>query len=212
MGIRLIVGLGNPGPQYAQNRHNIGFMVLDELAQRSGGTWQQRPNYLLCEFRVAAGKLWLLKPNTFMNLSGSAVQPFMRYHKLLPGNLLVVQDDLDLPFGRLRFRLGGSSGGQNGLQDISEKLASQNFARLKIGISRPPENWQVSNWVLSNFSAEELPMLLKIIATASDAAKQAVQVGLGPAQNKFNPTDLREKQNPESKPNKFNPEIPPQTD
>ncbi len=191
--IRLIVGLGNPGTQYSRNRHNIGFLVLEEFARRQAATWLKRGNSELAETRGGTNKIWLQKPFTYMNLSGEAVLPFMRFHKLEPSELLVIHDDLDLPFGRLRIRTGGSSGGQNGIKDISAKLGQENYVRLKIGISRPPPEWSVPNWVLSNFKPEEQTMLEEIIVVAANAVTAILKDGAQVAQNVFNSTDLRPK-------------------
>ena len=195
-GIQLIVGLGNPGIQYAKTRHNIGFLVLEELARRANLSFSKKPNLELGEWRVGAGKLYLMKPLTFMNLSGVAVVPFARFHKLEPEQILVVQDDLDLAFGRLRFRLGGSSGGQNGVKDIHAKLGTDAFVRLKVGISRPPEGWDVVNWVLSSFQPGEAALLEEVVKTATDAVIGATRDGFAKAQADFNGTDLRPKPAP----------------
>lgn len=191
--IRLIVGLGNPGASYAKNRHNIGFMVLDELARRLGASWQNKTSTHIAEARVGSGKLWLQKPQTFMNVSGAAVVPFMRFHKLEPSQVLVIHDDLDLPFGRIRVRTGGSSGGQNGVKDIAAQLGTDGFVRLKIGISRPPPQWSVPNWVLSNFAPEEAVMLEQLVKISADAAALIAKESAEEAQNIFNSTDLRPK-------------------
>ncbi len=191
--VRLIVGLGNPGTLHARNRHNIGFILVGEIARRLGATWIKRGNHEIAEARVGAGKLFLMKPQTYMNLSGDAVVPFARFHKLEPGQILVAHDDLDLPFGRIRIRTGGSSGGQNGLKDISLKLGTEQYPRLKLGISRPPEQWTVVNWVLSNFAPDEAQMLEDVIRVGADAAAMIVKDGSINAQNQFNNTDLRPK-------------------
>jgi peptidyl-tRNA hydrolase, PTH1 family len=193
MDIQLIVGLGNPGATYARNRHNIGFLAVDALARSLGASWQAKPKLELAEARVGTGKLSLMKPMTFMNASGEAVVPFARFHKLDPAQILVIHDDLDLPFGRVRVRTGGSSGGQNGLKDIAQKLGTDSFVRLKLGISRPPAQWSVINWVLSNFQPEENAMLEEILKIAVEAAGVIVRDGAGEAQNRFNSTDLRPK-------------------
>jgi peptidyl-tRNA hydrolase, PTH1 family len=208
--IKLVVGLGNPGLQYARNRHNIGFHVLEEVARRLNASWQAKPKLELAEARFGTGKVWLLKPQTFMNLSGEAVGSFARFHKLEPQEILVVSDDLDLQFGRLRFRLGGSSGGQNGVKDIHAKLGSDQFVRLKVGISRPPEQWTVVNWVLSNFAPEEAVMLEQIIKVGADAVLAATRDGFKASQNAFNSTDLRPKPPAPEKPvlEKLGPEKP----
>ena len=191
--IRLVVGLGNPGAGHARNRHNIGFLAVDELARRLGATWQPRPKLELAETRIGSGKLSLMKPQTWMNLSGDAVVPFMRFHKLEPAQLLVIHDDLDLPFGRIRVRVNGSSGGQNGLKDITAKLGTDGFARLKLGIGRPPPPWSVVNWVLSNFQPDEATLLEDVIRVAADAATRIVSEGAREAQGFFNGVDLRPK-------------------
>jgi peptidyl-tRNA hydrolase, PTH1 family len=194
--IRLVVGLGNPGLQYAKNRHNIGFMVLDELARRLSASFIARGNAHLAEARVGTGKLFLQKPQTFMNLSGHAIVPLMRFHKFEPKQVLVIHDDLDLPFGRIRVRTGGSSGGQNGVKHLAEQLGTDGFVRLKIGISRPPKDWSVPNWVLSNFTPEELLMLEQLIKISADATETICKEGAVEAQNRFNSTDLRPKPKP----------------
>jgi peptidyl-tRNA hydrolase, PTH1 family len=191
--IRLVVGLGNPGLQYAKNRHNIGFLVLDELARRYGAQFLAKNKAHLSEARIGTQKVFLQKPQTYMNLSGEAVQPLAQFYQLESSQILVVHDDLDLPFGRLRIRPGGSSGGQNGVKDIAARLGVDSFVRLKIGISRPPEGWSVQNWVLSNFLPEEHAMLQELVALAADAVVCVVQSGVQEAQNRFNQTDLRPK-------------------
>ena len=193
MSIRVIVGLGNPGAQYARNRHNIGFLAIEQLALKLGATWQKKPLLELAEARVGAGKLLLVKPQTFMNLSGAAVAPLMRFQKIEPSQLLVIHDDLDLPFGRLRIRTGGSSGGQNGVKDLAEKLGTDGFVRLKLGIDRPPAQWSVINWVLSNFQPTEAALLEGVLRAAVDAATAISKDGAALAQSQFNATDLRPK-------------------
>ena len=189
----MIVGLGNPGAPYARNRHNIGFQAIDLLALKLGMTWQKKPLLELAETRVGAGKLFLVKPLTFMNSSGAAVAPLMRFQKIDPVQLLVIHDDLDLPFGRLRIRTGGSSGGQNGVKDITEKLGTDQFVRLKLGIDRPPAQWSVVNWVLSNFQPNEAALLEGVLRVAVDAATAISRDGAALAQSQFNATDLRPK-------------------
>jgi peptidyl-tRNA hydrolase, PTH1 family len=191
--IRLVVGLGNPGLQYARNRHNIGFVVLDELARRSGAVFLAKNKAQVAEARLEAQKVFLQKPQTFMNLSGEAVQPLAKFYQLEPSQIVVVHDDLDLPFGRLRIRAGGSSGGQNGVKDIAARLGTDSFVRVKVGISRPPEGWSVQNWVLSNFLPDEHTMLEQLVALAADAVVCVAKSGVQEAQNRFNQTDLRPK-------------------
>lgn len=191
--MKLIVGLGNPTAQYAQTRHNVGWLVLDELARRAGGQWRKEGEAEVCEVRLGtpAEKVLLLKPQTYMNTSGRAVLPTMQFYKLEAEQLLVVQDDLDSPFGLLRLRASGRHGGQNGVRDIIRLLGHDRFPRLKIGISRPPAGWTVSNWVLSKWQPEETATLAELVRLGADAATLWATGGLLEAQAKFNGTDLR---------------------
>ncbi len=179
---QLIVGLGNPGAQYADTRHNVGFMVVDALATEFNLSFTKSRFGL-----VARGQgFWLLKPLTFMNLSGEAVGPMMRWHRILPSHLLVVGDDLDLPLGRLRLRQGGSSGGHNGLKSIMEAVQTENFPRLRIGIDRPPPAIRVIDWVLTPFAPSERDILTNTIDRAAKAAMTALVDGITMAMNRFN--------------------------
>lgn len=152
----MIVGLGNPGPRYARNRHNIGFQCVDLLAQRA------RLNFDRVQFRASLGmgevagvRVLLAKPQTFMNLSGQAVVPLLRYYKVEPADMLVLYDELDLPLGRLRLRAEGGAGGHNGMKSIIGQLGSQTFARLRIGIGRPPGRMEPADYVLQDFTNEQ---------------------------------------------------------
>lgn len=184
--MRLIVGLGNPGPRYAGTRHNAGFLVVDAWAQRHGA--QLRATRHGEEGRVGAARV--LKPGTFMNLSGSAVQALATRNGISPDQILVVHDDLDLPLGRLRVRANGGAGGQKGIRDIIDRLGP-NFARLKIGIDRPPPRWSVEHWVLSRFRDDELDLLDQVVERAVDAVDQIVRDGPTVAANDVNGIDLR---------------------
>ena len=189
--LKLIVGLGNPGPQYSETRHNAGFLVVDEIARRWGTSFK-RPGFLkkgLAEEAKGKG-LTLIKPLTFMNLSGSAVQAYATKGGLKPENVLLIHDDLDLPFGRLRFKVGGGAGGQKGVKDTAARIGPD-FYRLKLGIGRPPERWTVENWVLSKFSKDEAELLERVVHTAADSVTFFVNEGLEPAMSKYNGVDLR---------------------
>lgn len=186
--LKLLVGLGNPGPRYRNTRHNLGFMVLDELAGRHNLTWRKEK----VAHKSSLDSLTLIKPTTFMNLSGKAVQAYSSKKHIKLEHILIIHDDLDLPFGRLRFRSGGSAGGQRGVQDTINRLG-KDFQRLKIGISRPPEGWKVENWVLSRFRAEEKALLDTVIMTATDALELALSSGITMAMNRYNGTDLGKK-------------------
>jgi PTH1 family peptidyl-tRNA hydrolase len=184
---RLIAGLGNPGPRYAGTRHNAGFFVIDELARRHGLV----PRFASQAEELRWGGVTLIKPTTFMNLSGRAVQGYLTRLGVRPEELLVIHDDLDLPLGRLRFKQGGGAGGQRGVADIIGRIG-ENFARLKVGISRPPEGWPTERWVLSRFRDDEAELLDRVIATAADAVEVALHGGLELAMNRFNALDLRQ--------------------
>lgn len=195
--MRLIVGLGNPGEKYAQTRHNVGWLVVDELARRNAGHWRKDGEAELCEVRLgqAAGqageKVLLVKPLTYMNASGRAVAPLLAYYRLTPEDMLVVQDDLDSPFGLLKLRYGGRHGGQNGLRDIIRLLGTQDFARLKIGISRPPAGRDPGDWVLSRWADSEKATLAELVSLGASAAEVWTLQGLEEAQGRYNGTDLR---------------------
>lgn len=184
--IRLVVGLGNPGPQYHRTRHNAGFLVLDALARRNALSFRSVKG----AEEVHWGGVTLLKPQNFMNVSGAAVQAAMTRLRVAPAELLVVQDDLDLPFGRLRLRYGGSAGGQRGVADTIRRIGPE-FTRLKVGISRPPEGWKVENWVLSRFREDEQPLLDRVVDTAADAVEVLLKEGLEAAMLRFNGLDMR---------------------
>jgi peptidyl-tRNA hydrolase, PTH1 family len=185
MGTKLIVGLGNPGVRYANTRHNAGFLVVDELARRTALTF--RTNKLVEEAKW--GQVVLIKPQTFMNLTGQAVQAYQTKLGLKPEEILLVHDDLDMPLGRLRFKQNGGAGGQRGVQDTIQRIGA-NFLRLKIGISRPPELWTVENWVLSKFSELEKPLLDKVISASADAVERLLNNGLERTMNEVNGLDL----------------------
>jgi peptidyl-tRNA hydrolase, PTH1 family len=182
---KLIVGLGNPGVRYATTRHNAGFMVLDELARRNYLTF--RSNKLADETKL--GQITLIKPTTFMNLSGQAVQAYQTKLGVKPEEILLVHDDLDMGFGKLRFKQNGGAGGQRGVQDTLQRIGA-NFLRLKIGISRPPERWTVENWVLSKFADDEKALLDKVISAGADAVESLLKDGLERTMNVVNGLNL----------------------
>jgi peptidyl-tRNA hydrolase, PTH1 family len=187
---RIIVGLGNPGSRYALTRHNVGFMVADALVRRLGaGDRRARFSAEVCECRHRDEKVVVLKPQTFMNLSGTSVAAALRWYKLPLEQAIVVHDDLDLPFGQLRIRPRGSAGGHNGLGSIVQELGSQEIARLRIGIGRPAFGDSVP-YVLSRFSPEEEADLPAIIDQAVEALICWLDEGITEAMNRFNRRDL----------------------
>ncbi|MCB1277137.1 MAG: aminoacyl-tRNA hydrolase [Prosthecobacter sp.] len=184
---RLIVGLGNPGETYRDTRHNIGFMVLDEIARRLPAAFHEEKRWTGLVAKFSGGHL--LKPLTFMNDSGRSVQSVAHFYKSSPEQTLVVYDDVDLPLGRLRFRTSGSAAGHNGIRSLISSLGTDSFPRLKVGIApvdgRPAGERMVGH-VLGKFRAEEQPALQAVIQRAADAVLSAVEHGLEAAMNVFN--------------------------
>lgn len=183
---KLVVGLGNPGSKYEGTRHNIGFQVVDRLAAAgSGASFTRKFDGLLAEAEIDFHRVLLLKPETFMNLSGRAVAQALRFYKLELADLLVVCDDLNLPLGKLRIRGGGADGGQKGLRDISAQLGSETYARLRIGIGdRGPVD--AADFVLSRFRSAERPVIDDALIFASQAVAVWTTQGLAAAMNRFN--------------------------
>ena len=183
--MKLIVGLGNPGGQYAQTRHNIGFMVIDALARELGVTVEKNQHKALVgQVNIGSEKVVLAKPQTYMNLSGQAVVALLNWYKLLPEELLVISDDMDLPPGRLRIRVNGGAGGQKGLKSIMDLTGTQDFSRLRVGIGRPGHG--AVDLVLGKFDDQELQEIQPAIEAAVKAAKIWVLEGTVEAMNQYN--------------------------
>jgi PTH1 family peptidyl-tRNA hydrolase len=182
----LVAGLGNPGPKYAKNRHNVGFMVVDELSRRHGGSFKGKFSGRLTELRVSEARIALLKPETYMNESGRSVQPAVRFYKTPLEALLVVHDEVDLDVGRLQLRLGGGLAGHNGLRSVARQLGGQEFLRLRIGIGRPGrgDSRDVADYVLSGFTSEDDPDAL--VGHGADAVELLLAEGLEVAQRLVN--------------------------
>ncbi|WP_086820913.1 aminoacyl-tRNA hydrolase [Allokutzneria sp. NRRL B-24872] len=186
--LALVVGLGNPGPGYAGNRHNIGFLVLDELAGRIGGKFKShKAGAEVLEGRLAGSRVVLAKPRSYMNLSGGATAGAARFYKAEPGAIVVVHDELDLPFGQVRLKLGGGENGHNGLRSISKSLGTKDYLRVRFGIGRPPGRQDPADYVLKDFSSTERKELAFAIDLCADAVEGLVSQGLELAQNKFHP-------------------------
>jgi PTH1 family peptidyl-tRNA hydrolase len=182
----LVPGLGNPGREYERTRHNAGWLVVDELARRHGGSWRSKFSGSLAEVRVDGSRLALLKPETYMNESGRSVAAAARFFKVPAESLLVVHDDVDLEPGRLQARRGGGLAGHNGLRSLAQHLGKQDFLRLRIGVGRPGRGdpRPVSDWVLSPFGPEEDAEGL--VSRSADAVETIVRDGLEAAQQRFN--------------------------
>ncbi len=182
----LVVGLGNPGREYARNRHNVGWMVVEELARRHGGSWKSKFSGQLAEIRLDGHKVALLKPETYMNESGRSVAAAARFFKLEPDAVLVVHDEGDFDLGRLQARKGGGLGGHNGLRSVAQHLKTQDFLRLRIGVGRPERGdpRPLADFVLSDFEPWEDAE--SIVARAADAVETLDGEGLERAQQQFN--------------------------
>jgi peptidyl-tRNA hydrolase, PTH1 family len=184
-GIRLVIGLGNPGPEYERTRHNIGFELVDRLAADHRLKWTKEHRFR-SKTATEGPDLIIAKPLTYMNLSGNSAARIMRHYQLTVDQILVVYDDISLPPGGLRFRSNGSAGGHNGIKSLIEYLGSEEFPRLKIGIGPNPENGVLTDHVLGRFSEEEWAEMEKVLAIAVDGVNCALSAGLEPAMNQFN--------------------------
>jgi PTH1 family peptidyl-tRNA hydrolase len=182
----LVAGLGNPGREYARNRHNVGWLVVDELARRHDGSWKQKFNGRLAEIRVDGHKVALLKPETYMNDSGRSVRAAMQFFKLEPDAVLIVHDESDLPLARLQARLGGGTAGHNGVRSVAQHLGTSDFLRLRVGVGRPERGdpRPLADWVLADFEPHEDPE--RIVSAAADAVELLDAEGLEAAQRAVN--------------------------
>lgn len=184
----LVAGLGNPGPQYAGNRHNAGFMVAELLAARIGSAFRRdRSRTQAASGRLARVPVILAKPMSFMNLSGEPLAAMARFYKIPPERLVVVHDELDLPFGTIRLKLGGGDGGHNGLRSLTRTLGTRDYCRVRVGIGRPPGRQDPADYVLRDFSAAERKELPLVLERAADAVEALLRLGLAAAQNEFHP-------------------------
>lgn len=184
--MKIIAGLGNPGAQYENTPHSVGFEAVDRIAASAGVAWEEKRQFKCLMARVFVGgvPVLLVKPQTFMNLSGESVAPVVKYHNCTAADLIVVQDDIDLAAGRLRIRKGGSCGGHNGVRNIIERIGTQDFARVKIGVGKDRAN--VIGHVLGKFSPAMRRMMDETVAAAANAALKTVSEGVDRAMNEFN--------------------------
>ncbi len=187
----LVVGLGNPGPSYAGNRHNVGAMVLDELAARAGVRLSpgkgKRARTLIGEGRLAGRRVVLARPTSYMNESGGPVRGLLDYHSIPPTDLVVLHDELDIPFAGVRLKRGGGEGGHNGLRSITRSTGTKDYLRVRVGIGRPPGRQDPADFVLKDFSATERKELDLLVAEAADATEELLALGLEAAQNVVHP-------------------------
>jgi PTH1 family peptidyl-tRNA hydrolase len=184
---QLVVGLGNPGPRYAGNRHNAGFFVVDLLAERIGGRFKAHKGRCdVVEGRLAGVPVVLAKPKSYMNASGGPIVAISRFYKVPVERITIVHDELDLPFGTLRLKRGGGDGGHNGLRSATSALGSREYTRVRFGIGRPPGRQDPAEYVLRDFAAAERKEVPYLVDRAADAVEALVAEGLDAAQNKFN--------------------------
>ncbi|NUU31998.1 aminoacyl-tRNA hydrolase [Arthrobacter sp. C9C5] len=186
----LIVGLGNPGAEYAHNRHNVGQMVLDELAHRVGGGFKShkaRAQVLEGRLGIGGPRVVLAKPLSYMNVSGGPVSALAKFYDIEPARVIAVHDEIDIPFNTVKLKIGGGEGGHNGLRDISKALATKDYLRVRVGVGRPPGRMDTADFVLRDFAAPEKKELPFLIDAAADAVEALVRDGLQSAQQKFHP-------------------------
>jgi PTH1 family peptidyl-tRNA hydrolase len=184
----LIAGLGNPGPEYTGNRHNAGFMVADLLAARIGARFKRdRSRADVAVGRLAGVPVTLGKPRSFMNLSGGPIASLRSFYKIPPERIVVVHDELDLPFGTVRLKLGGGDNGHNGLRSVTAATGTRDYHRVRLGIGRPPGRMDAADYVLRNFSAAERTQLPEVLSRGADAVEALLSGGLAAAQNEFHP-------------------------
>lgn len=187
--MHLVVGLGNPGGRYAKTRHNVGFLVAERVASRAGAAIERKLfGALVGEGAVGGQRVLLAEPQQFMNLSGQAVASLVGFYKLTAEQVVVVHDEMDLPFGRLRVRPGGGHGGHNGVRDV-QRVLGNGFTRVRAGVGRPPAGWDPADWVLAGWSPEEQAELEPFVDTAADAVEAVVRDGVAAAMNRFNPAE-----------------------
>lgn len=186
--MKIIVGLGNPGNEYAKTRHNVGFMLVDALAEHLNiNLWKDKFNAQIAEGRIGTEKILLVKPQTYMNNSGEAVGPLMRWYKVTPEDIIVAHDDMDIPAGTIRIRKKGSSGGHNGIKSLIAHLGSENFPRVRLGVGRPLPGWSVVNHVLAPFPQEDKTSVDEAIKYLIPAVECIVNDSVDIAMNKYNP-------------------------
>ena len=184
----LVAGLGNPGPGYSRNRHNVGQMVLDELAARLGGTFKSHKAHAqVVEGRLRPGgpRVILGKPLTFMNLSGGPVSALAKFYGVEPDHVIAVHDEIDIPFNTVKLKIGGGEGGHNGLRDISKALGTKDYYRVRVGVGRPPGRMDTADYVLKDFATAEKKDLPFLVSDSADAVEILIDEGLLTAQQKF---------------------------
>lgn len=187
--IKLIAALGNPGPEYELTRHNIAWLVVDEYLHKKNFHWKEKFKGQFCDLDIQGEKRYFLKPQTFMNLSGESIQPLAHFYKIKPSEILIIHDELDLPFGTIALKNGGGLAGHNGLKSAAKCLGTQDFLRLRVGIDRPSRG-SVSNWVLSGFSGDQESLLGDLLKGCAQALESTIELGFSKAATKFSRKNL----------------------
>lgn len=185
--MKIVVGLGNPGSEYSQTRHNVGFMAIHAWAAKHGVvTWKNKFEAQIAEIKINNEQVILVKPQTYMNLSGVAVAPIVKWYKAQLEDVIIIYDDMDTTLGKIRLRKKGSAGGHNGIESILVNLGQEDFPRVRVGISRPPQGWTVVGYVLGKFSKEEQGIVVEVLEKIGLALESWLKEGLDKAMNKFN--------------------------
>lgn len=187
--IKLIVGLGNPGAEYELTRHNVAWIVLDTHPELSRNNWKEKFKGLYSDFSFKGEKIYALKPHTYMNLSGESVGPLCKFFKIKPEEIIVIQDEIDLPFGQIHFKKGGGLAGHNGLKSISQHLGTNEYYRLRVGVGRP-QHGSVSSWVLSKFPSDQDTELSIVMEKTNEALKLFLEQGFKKASTEYNKKNL----------------------
>lgn len=187
--IKLVVGLGNPGPEHELNRHNIGWLVLDSFNKINSNIWKSKFKGQYTDTTINGEKIYFLKPDTYMNLSGESVAPLCQFFKIEPKEILVLHDELDIPFGQIHFKSGGGLAGHNGLKSMAQILGTQDFHRMRIGIGRP-DRGSVASWVLSNFASDQDIELGVVLKNSALALEELFSIGLKKVSNQYNKKDF----------------------
>lgn len=183
---KLLAGLGNPGAKYESTRHNIGFVLADRLAG-DRATWRQQCGVLLADASVGDTRLLIAKPQSFMNLSGEPLRRLCEFYKIAANEVIAVHDEIDIPLGAMRIKNDGGDGGHNGIRSLIEHLGANDFTRIRLGVGRPPDpRWEVSDWVLGRFTAEEQVVVQEMLTRGALAVEELVARGVKSAQNRFN--------------------------
>lgn len=189
--IKLIIGLGNYGSEYELNRHNVGWLVLDNYEELDGSYWKEKFKGTFTDKNIYAEKRYFLKPHTYMNLSGESARPLADFYKIKASEILVLHDELDVDFGKIHFKKGGGLAGHNGLKSIAKCFGTQDFLRMRIGIGRPPHG-NVSGWVLSNFPSDKDIELGIVLKNSAEALDYFLKHGITKTANKYNKKDFLE--------------------